>query len=108
MLAGNVPRRDLANVLSLPRINEIGIDASVLLFTLAIGIVTGLIFGLAPAVRHSRPHSMNVLHDGSGSPGSGFEIFRRARTQGRPILAQIAMAMILSVGAAMATHGCDG
>src|SRR5206468_13131631 len=69
-LAGNVPRRDLANVLSLPRINETGIDGSVLLFTLAIAVLTGLIFGLAPAVRHSRPHSMNLLHERSGSPSS--------------------------------------
>ncbi|PYQ94022.1 MAG: permease, partial [Acidobacteria bacterium] len=97
-LGATVPRRGLGPVVSVPRIDEIGIDASVLLFTLAIAIVTGLIFGLAPAVRHSRPHSMNVLHDGSGSPGSGFEIFRRARTQGLLIVAEIALAMMLFVG----------
>jgi putative ABC transport system permease protein len=97
-LGATVPRRGLGPVVSVPRIDEIGNDASVLVFTLAIAIVTGLIFGLAPAVRHSRPHSMNVLHDGSGSPSSGFEIFRRARTQGLLIVAEIAMAMMLFVG----------
>src|SRR5438552_3443286 len=41
---------------------------------------------------------MNVLHDGSGSPSSGFEIFRRSRTKGLLIVAEIAMAMMLFVG----------
>jgi putative ABC transport system permease protein len=97
-LGAALPRRDSANVVSLPRLDEIGIDASVLLFTLAVAVLTGLIFGLAPAVRHSRPRSMNVLHDGSGSPMSGFEMFRRPRMQSLLIVAEIAMAMMLFVG----------
>jgi hypothetical protein len=97
-LATTLPRRDLGNVVSFPRIDEVGLDASVLLFTLAVAVLTGLVFGLAPAVRHSRPHSMNVLHDGSGSPISGFDVFRRPRVQSLLIVAEIAMAMMLFVG----------
>jgi putative ABC transport system permease protein len=85
-------------VVSFPRIDEVGIDASVLLFTLAVAVLTGLVFGLAPAVRHSRQNSIDVLHDGSGSPMSGFAMFRRPRMQGLLIVAQIAMAMMLFVG----------
>ena len=97
-LGAALPRRDSANVVSLPRLAEIGIDTSVLLFTLAVAVLTGLLFGLAPAVRHSRPHSMNVLHDGSGSPMSGFDMFRRPWMQSLLIIAEIAMAMMLFVG----------
>ncbi len=98
VLATTLPRRDLGNVVSFPRIDEVGIDASVLLFTLAVAVLTGLVFGLAPAVRHSRSHSTNMLHDGSGSPISGFEVFRRARMQSLLVVGETAMAMMLFVG----------
>jgi putative ABC transport system permease protein len=97
-LAATLPQRDLANVVSLPRIDEIGIDAQVLLFTLAIAASTGMLFGIAPAVRHSRPNSMTVLHDGSSSPTAGFDVFRRPRLQGLLIVAETATAMMLFVG----------
>jgi putative ABC transport system permease protein len=97
-LAATQPQRDLANVVSLPRIGEIGIDAPVLLFTLAIAALTGMLFGLAPALRHSRPNSLNLLHDGSSSPTAGFDVFRRPRLQGLLIVAEIATAVMLFVG----------
>jgi len=96
-LAATLPQRDLANVVSIPRIDEIGIDGPVLLFTLAIAAVTGVVFGFAPAVRHSRPSSMSVLRDGSSSPPAGFDMFRRLRLQGLLIVAEIATAMMLFV-----------
>jgi predicted lysophospholipase L1 biosynthesis ABC-type transport system permease subunit len=101
LLATTLPRRDLGTVVSIPRIDEVGIDASVLLFTLAVAILTGLLFGLAPAVRHSRQNAIDVLHDGSGSPMSGFEVFRRARMQSLLIVAEIATAMMLFVGGSL-------
>jgi putative ABC transport system permease protein len=101
LLATTLPRRDLGTPVSVPRIDEVGIDASVLLFTLAVAVLTGLLFGLAPAVRHSRQNSIDVLHDGSGSPISGFEVFRRARMQSLLIVAEIATAMMLFVGGSL-------
>ena len=84
--------------MSFPRLAEVGIDASVLLFTLVVAVVTGLVFGLAPAVRHSRQNSIDVLHEGSSSPISGFDVLRRLRMQGLLIVAEIALAMMLFVG----------
>ena len=48
---------------SVPRLHEIGINWQVLLFTLAVSLLSGLIFGLAPALRLSRPDVYATLKD---------------------------------------------
>ena len=50
---------------NLPRASEIGIDASVMVFTLVVSVVTGLLFGLAPALQTSRTNLQETLKDGS-------------------------------------------
>src|SRR5207244_511735 len=60
-LASGTTRRDLGPGFTLPRIDEIGLDWRVLAFTLAVSIVTGLIFGLAPAIRRAQPSPMDAL-----------------------------------------------
>jgi predicted permease len=75
---------------------KIGIDAQVLLFTLAVAIVTGLLFGIAPAYSASRGDVNDALKEGArGSSGSGGGI-RRAL-----VASEIAIALVLLIGAGL-------
>jgi putative ABC transport system permease protein len=74
-----------------PRLEEVGIDGTVLLFALGITVATGLLFGLAPAIQASRPNLAGTLKEGSrGSKG-------RASTRARNalVVAEIALAVVL-------------
>ncbi len=53
---------------TLPRLHEIGLDSRVLLFTFFVSLATGIIFGLAPALRASRVDLNEVLKDGGRGP----------------------------------------
>src|SRR5439155_3183779 len=87
-LAAVLPRRDLGPNMSLPRLDEIAIDRSVLIFTIMVAIATGIVFGLAPALWHSTSRSMRR-----------FDGFPRLRIQGVLVIAEIAMATTLCTGA---------
>jgi ABC-type antimicrobial peptide transport system permease subunit len=50
---------------SLPRADEIGVDAHVLIFTLGISIAAGILFGLAPALKISKPNLQKTLSEGA-------------------------------------------
>ena len=65
---------------NLPRLDEVQMDARVLLFTLAATGVTGILFGLAPVIRLARTDVRDALHEGGGAlpavwGGSGREAF---------------------------------
>ncbi len=81
-----------------PRLHEIAVDHTVLLACLGASIVTGLVFGLAPAVAASRTTLQRVLRETSGGSGTsgGAQRMRRAM-----VVAQIALAMVLLVGAGL-------
>lgn len=80
-----------------PRLQEVGVNASVLLFTLAVSLVTGLLFGLAPALRASRPDLAGMLKEGArGSKGRGATFARSAL-----VVAETAMAVVLLAGAGL-------
>jgi predicted permease len=81
---------------ALPRSEEIGLDAGVLLFTLGISALTGILFGLAPALRLLRPDLQETLKSG-GRGASG----ARRRTQSVFVAAEIGMALVLLVGAGL-------
>jgi putative ABC transport system permease protein len=91
---------------NLPRINDEGhaaslvtvLDWRVLLFTLAIALATGIIFGLFPALRISRMNVNSVLKEASGRSGSGL---RHNRARGLLVATEMALAVILLVGAAL-------
>ena len=102
-LAGSVARRDLEPV-SIPRLEEIGLDAPAWAVTLAASALIGVAFGLGPAIAQSRASSMRTLRKGAGSAIAGFNVFRRERIQGLLIVAEIAMAMVLFVGGGLLLH----
>ncbi|HEX3126647.1 MAG TPA: ABC transporter permease [Thermoanaerobaculia bacterium] len=80
-----------------PRLREVGVDSSVLFFTLAVSVATGLVFGLVPALRASRPDLGAVLKEGArGSKG-------RPATRARSVLvvAETALAVVLLAGAGL-------
>lgn len=72
------------------------IDRNVLLFTLAIAVSTGVVFGLAPALRAGRPDLTLTLREGGrGVTGSR----KRGRMRGAVVVVELAMATVLLVGA---------
>jgi predicted permease len=81
---------------SVPRAEEIGLDARVLLFTLAISILAGIVFGLAPALRTSRSNVGETLKDTSRAISG-----HRQRTQAIFVVGEMAMAMVLLIGAGL-------
>src|SRR5260370_8176611 len=81
-----------------PRVNEIGIDPWVLGFALVVSLVTGLAFGLLPALRAAAPGVEESLRDeGGATTGSR----RRHRTQSGLVVAEIALALVLLVGSGL-------
>jgi len=72
---------------------EIGIDGTVLAFTLAVSLGTGLLFGLAPALAASRPDLQDPLKEG----GRG----RSSAARGLLVAAEVALAVVLLVGAGL-------
>jgi predicted permease len=85
----------LADVL--PRVKEIGLDWRVLLFTGALSIVTGLVFGLAPAIRLLRPKLSEAMNEAGGRGSSG----KRHRLQKVLVGVEMALAVVLLIGAGL-------
>jgi putative ABC transport system permease protein len=81
----------------LPRVEEIGFHPVVLLFTLAIAIVAGLLFGLLAVLRLGAP-TVTALEEG-GRPAS--EGPKRHRTRNTLVVAQVALALVLLVVSAL-------
>jgi len=82
---------------NIPRLDEARIDCTVLLFTLGLSVVTGVLFGLAPAIRSSAGNAENLTHAttrniagrASGNPRRAF------------VLGQFALALVLLAGAGL-------
>ncbi len=87
---------------SVPRLHEIGMNWQVLLFTLAVSLLSGLIFGLAPALRLSRPDVYATLKDaGRGSTGTS-AVWGRGRNLRRLLVAaELALSVMLLIGAGL-------
>ncbi|MGD0778228.1 MAG: ABC transporter permease [Candidatus Solibacter sp.] len=81
---------------SLPRSAEIGIDPYVLLFTLLVSIVTGILFGLAPAFHGANANLQEALKEGARGAGGG-----RHRAEGVFVAVEIGLAVILLAGAGL-------
>jgi putative ABC transport system permease protein len=81
-----------------PRADAVAIDGSVLTFALVVSIVTGLAFGLLPALRAAAPGVEEALRDESGATTGSR---RRHRTQSGLVVAEIALALVLLVGSGL-------
>jgi predicted permease len=81
---------------SLPRSTEIGIDQYVLLFTLVVSIVTGILFGLAPAFHGANANPQESLREGARGAGGG-----RHRAESIFVTVEIGLAVILLAGAGL-------
>jgi len=80
----------------LPRAEAVGVDYRVLAFTAAISLVTGVAFGLVPAIRASSPALQQALREGArGSTGASGGL------RSTLVVAEVALAMILVVGAGL-------
>ena len=80
----------------IPRLQEATIDLRVLGFTLIIAVLTGVVFGLIPALQTSRPELNEVLKEGDrGSTG------RRHRVRSLLVVSEIAIALMLLIGAGL-------
>ncbi len=82
----------------IPRLEEVRVNGVVLLFTLAVSVLTGLLFGLAPALRLTRPELQGALKEGGRGTAGGT---RADRVRGALVLSQVAMALLLLVGAGL-------
>ena len=77
----------------LPRLNEVHVNGTVLVFTVAVSILTAIIFGLAPALRSSQVHFVDALKQ------AGRGVHRRGKTLGNSlVIGQIAISLGLLVG----------
>jgi len=81
---------------TLPRAAGVGLDARVLLFTIAISVGVGIVFGLVPALKSLKPVLQVTLSE-SGRGGSG----RRHRTQSIFVVVEMALALVLLAGAGL-------
>lgn len=81
-----------------PQMAEVAVDLRVLAFTLAISVLSGVFFGLTPALQLSRLDVNTMLRDeGRGSIGSR----RRDRARSVLVVAQVALTMVLLVGSGL-------
>jgi putative ABC transport system permease protein len=80
----------------IPRLNEAAINLPALGFTLVVALLTGLLFGLAPAWRHTRPDLNNALNDGARMAGGGGRRLRQSL-----VVAEIALCLLLLIGAGL-------
>src|SRR6266576_415183 len=81
---------------NVPRSEEIALDSHVLFYTFGLSVLTGIVFGLIPALKTLRPDTHETLKEGGrGSSGA------RHRTQSVFIVVEMAMAVVLLIGAGL-------
>jgi predicted permease len=83
---------------SIPRSAEISLDWRVLLFTFAVAVVTGVIFGLAPVLHVREQRLGEALKEGGSRTSAGTA---RTRTRGALVVAEVALSVVLVIGAGL-------
>jgi len=83
---------------TLPRLSEIGIDPVVLVFTLAVSLFAGLLFGLIPVLKYAGPHLAGALRGGGRTMSHGRE---RHRARNTLVVTQVGLALVLLIGSGL-------
>jgi putative ABC transport system permease protein len=83
---------------NIPRLKEIGLNWQVLSFTLLVSLLTGVIFGLLPALHATNPDLTESLKEGGRSSSEGL---RGGRLRNSLVVAEIAIALVLLIGAGL-------
>jgi len=83
---------------NLPRLQEINLDVRVLGFTMLAALLSGLIFGMAPALQSSRADLNEALKQGARA---GTESHGRKRLRGLLVVSEVALTLVLLVGAGL-------
>lgn len=80
----------------IPRLEAVGVDGTVVLVTLAVALLTGVLFGMLPALQATRPELSRTIREGSrGLSGAG------QRVRSGLIVVEMALAVVLLVGAGL-------
>jgi predicted permease len=82
----------------LPRLNEIAVDTRALAFAVAISLVSGVLFGLAPALKYAGPRIAQALRGGGRTSSHGRE---RHRARNVLVVAQVALALVLLISSGL-------
>lgn len=102
-LGTNLARRDLTPGVSIPRLEEIGIDGTALLFSVAITLCVGLLVGLLPVARYGLARHVNALKEGlSGVAGAHAGPSRKGRAA--LLVTQTALATMALIGGGLLVH----
>jgi predicted permease len=83
---------------SIPRLEEISIDPTVLLFTFGISVLAGILFGLLPVFRYARPDLTFALKEGGRASSEGGE---RHRARSALVISQVALALVLLISSGL-------
>ncbi len=87
---------------SIPRLQDVGIDGRVLLFTLLLSLFCGILFGLSPALRVSRLDLNSTLKDASRGSAGTSTVWGRGNTVRRLlVVAELALSVVLLIGAGL-------
>jgi len=80
----------------LPRVKDVALDGRVIAFTVSVTLLTGILFGLAPALQASRPNLNEILKEGGRGSTGGHH-----RVRGSLVITEVALALMLLVGAGL-------
>ena len=84
-----------------PEHGQFLLDANMLWFTLAVSLLAGILFGLAPAMQSSARRVGATLKDGFGGSLAGFSARRPRKLRGALVIVEVALAVMLVVGATL-------
>ncbi len=101
VFGAGMPRQDLGASSIVPRLHEVGIDGTVLLFALGVSVVAGLACGLTPALWQSRVEARGELARETSLSAPGFNLSRRSRGRALLVVVQIGLAVVLLLGSGL-------